>query len=128
MGTPGFTTAAQSAVSATEGEAANNHFLHYYGVKDPVIHIFVYLQVLDFVTTLLGLKLGANEASPFVAVLMHAGALPGVLMSKVLALGLGAICLWLGKSRLLRRANYWYAAVVFWNLVVTLAAAGRPPG
>ena len=29
-----------------------------------VIQVFVYLQVLDYLTTLVGFKLGASEASP----------------------------------------------------------------
>ena len=32
--------------------------------------VFVYLQLLDLLTTLLGLRLGAVEASPFVRLLM----------------------------------------------------------
>ena len=55
------------------------------------IQIFIYLQLLDVLTTLVGFKLGATEASPFIRVLMHAGPVAGVIASKVLALGVGAI-------------------------------------
>ena len=35
--------------------------------------MFAYLQVLDLLTTLIGLHLGAEEASPFIRVMMHFG-------------------------------------------------------
>ena len=36
-----------------------------------ILQVFIYLQVLDFLTTLVGFKLGASEASPFIAKLIH---------------------------------------------------------
>src|ERR1039458_4710406 len=41
--------------------------------------IFIYLQLLDLLTTLLGFRLGAAEASPFVRLMMHAGAFNGAI-------------------------------------------------
>ena len=38
-----------------------------------LVQVFIYLQLLDVLTTLVGFKLGAAEASPFIQVLMHAG-------------------------------------------------------
>ena len=89
--------------------------------------IFIYLQVLDLLTTLVGFKLGAAEASPFIRMLMHVGPAAGVALSKVLALGLGALCIYARKQHLIRWASYWYGGLVVWNLVVLLAAAGAPP-
>ena len=51
-----------------------------------IYQIFIYLQLLDLLTTLVGFKLGAGEASPFIRVLMHAGPATGVIVSKVLVL------------------------------------------
>ncbi len=85
-------------------------------------HIFVYLQLLDLLTTLVGFKLGAAEASPFIRVLMHAGPATGVLLSKLVALGLGGYCVYTRKMHLLKWASYWYGALVVWNLMVMLAA------
>jgi hypothetical protein len=82
--------------------------------------VFVYLQLLDLLTTLLGFRLGAAEASPFIRLLMHAGPATGVIASKVLALGLGAICVYVNKAHIIRWISYWYAALVIWNLVVML--------
>ena len=87
----------------------------------PSIHIFVFLQLLDFLTTVVGFRFGAGEASPFIRVLMAAGPAAGVAFSKVVALSLGGVCIWLQKHHLIRWANYWYGALVVWNLTVMLA-------
>jgi hypothetical protein len=87
--------------------------------------IFIYLQLLDLLTTLVGFKLGASEASPFIRLLMHAGPVAGVAASKLLALGLGALCVYTKRQHLVRWATYWYAALVVWNLIVMLSAPGH---
>jgi hypothetical protein len=93
-----------------------------------IYQVFVYLQLLDLLTTLLGFRLGAAEASPFVRLMMHAGPLNGVIVSKVLALGIGALCIYTNKNRVIRWISYWYGVLVIWNLVVILAAAGHIAG
>jgi hypothetical protein len=85
------------------------------------IYIFIYLQLLDLLTTFVGFKLGATEASPFIRVLMQVGPGFGVAMSKVLALGLGGLCFYTGKLHIIKWISYWYAALVVWNLLVMLA-------
>jgi hypothetical protein len=92
------------------------------------IQIFVYLQLLDLLTTLVGFKLGASEASPFVRFLMDYGPVAGVALSKVIALALGAICVYTKRVRLMKWATYWYAGLVVWNLMILLAASGRVVG
>ena len=87
--------------------------------------IFLYLQLLDLLTTLVGFKLGAAEASPFIRMLMHLGPAAGVIASKVLALGLGALCVYTDKPHVIRWISYWYAGLVVWNLVVMLAVPGQ---
>jgi hypothetical protein len=87
-----------------------------------LVQVFIYLQVLDVLTTLVGFKLGAAEASPFIRVLMHIGPTAGVVASKVLALGIGAICIYTRKEHLIRWITYWYGGLVVWNLMVLLAA------
>jgi hypothetical protein len=88
--------------------------------SEMLIQIFVYLQLLDFITTVLGIRMGASEASPFIRLLSHFGPSLGVALSKVVALALGAVCVWLKKFRILNWINYWYAALVVWNLCVIL--------
>jgi hypothetical protein len=86
-----------------------------------LVQIFIYLQLLDFITTVLGIRLGASEASPFIRWLSHFGpVLLGVGLSKLVAVALGAVCIWFKKERILNWITYWYAALVVWNLCVIL--------
>lgn len=82
------------------------------------IQIFLYLQVLDFLTTLIGMKIGLEEASPFIRLLMQIDPAVGLALSKLLALILGGLCLWLNKRHLVRWINYWYAGLVVWNMAL----------
>ncbi|HZT30847.1 MAG TPA: DUF5658 family protein [Bryobacteraceae bacterium] len=84
--------------------------------------VFFYLQVLDFLTTLVGLKTGAAEASPVIRMLMHFGPAAGLALSKLIAFGLAGLCIWLNKRHLIRRISYWYAGLVVWNLCIILTA------
>jgi hypothetical protein len=87
-----------------------------------IYQVFIYLQLLDLLTTLVGFKVGVGEASPFIRMMMHAGPTTGVVLSKVLALGLGAFCVWANKAHVVRWISYWYSALIVWNLTVMLAA------
>jgi hypothetical protein len=89
-----------------------------------ITQVFIYLQLLDLLTTLVGFKLGAREASPFIRMLMHAGPAAGVMVSKILSLGLGALCLYYKKNHLVRWISYWYGGLIVWNLMVMLASPG----
>jgi hypothetical protein len=84
------------------------------------VQVFLYLQVLDFMTTLLGFRLGASEASPFIRTLIHMGPAIGIALSKFVAVGLGALCIWRKKAYVIGWINYWYAALVVWNLCVIM--------
>jgi Domain of unknown function (DUF5658) len=89
----------------------------------PTIQIFVYLQLLDFLTTMVGFKLGASEASPFIVKLIHVSSpAVGVAASKVVALGIGGLCVAMNRARLVGWINYWYAGLTVWNLFVILEA------
>src|SRR5882724_19550 len=90
------------------------------------IAIFVYLQVLDVLTTLVGFRLGASEASPFIVKLIHATSpVMGLAASKVVGIVIGGICVAMNKSHLVTWINYWYAGLVIWNLFMILTAAAR---
>ena len=90
-------------------------------MKINIYQIFVYFQLLDLLTTLVGFKLGADEASPFIRMLMQAGPATGVIVSKILALGLGAVCVWAHKAHVVRWITYWYGGLIVWNLMVVLS-------
>ena len=58
-----------------------------------VLQVFIYLQVLDFLTTLVGFKLGASEASPFIAKLIHLSSPAiGLGLSKIAGIVIGGLC------------------------------------
>jgi hypothetical protein len=78
--------------------------------------------LLDLLTTLVGLRAGAVEASPFIRTLMHLGPAAGVLLSKALALGLAGYCIYSKKLGLIRLITYWYGGLIVWNLMVMLSA------
>lgn len=90
------------------------------GEKRLLIEIFLYLQVLDVLTTLLGFSLGITEASPFIQLMLRWGPLQGLIASKILAAGLAIACLAMRKRNLIRWINYWYAGLVIWNLAIVL--------
>jgi hypothetical protein len=90
------------------------------------LQVFVYLQLLDFLTTLVGFRVGASEASPFIAKLMHlTSPIVGVAASKLTGVAIGALCLATDRARLIGWINYWYALLVTWNLCIILAAIER---
>jgi hypothetical protein len=87
--------------------------------------VFISLQVLDVLTTLLGFKLGAVEASPVIRwVMTESSAVAGLAGSKLAAAVLASICVWMSKPHLIRRINYWYAALIIWNISVILSTRG----
>lgn len=93
------------------------------------IQVFLYLQLLDFLTTLIGFRFGASEASPFIAKLIHSTSPAiGVAASKLLGIGIGAICVVTHRARMIQWINYWYAALVVWNLCIIFAAGSRIHG
>jgi hypothetical protein len=79
---------------------------------------YSYLQVLDFLTTVAFLLHGVQEGNPLVRLALRYSPNPigGLLLVKVLALGLGVYCWKVGKLRLLSRMNVMFAFVVAWNL------------
>jgi len=86
----------------------------------PGLQIFLFLQLMDVVTTLLGFEVGLGEASPFIRYLMHLSPTVGVLASKIVAIALAAFCIRSGRYQVIRYVNYWYAALVVWNLTLIL--------
>ena len=90
------------------------------------LQAFIYLQLLDFLTTIVGFRLGLGEASPFIRLLMNTGPAAGVLLSKLVAVALLGACLWLKRHRVIHWINYWYAGLVLWNLFLILTVLSRP--
>lgn len=95
------------------------------GFPAPSLSAFVALQMLDVLTTLMGLRIGAQEASLFIGRLMNAGPVAGLLISKILAVALVATALKFRRTRVIVFLNYWFAAVVSWNLLLILSVLLR---
>jgi len=69
-------------------------------------------------TTLIGMRLGLGEVSPFIRYLMQAGPSAGLALSKLVAFALCGVCICLNKRHVVRWINYWYAALVVWNMIL----------
>ena len=91
------------------------------GFPTPSLSAFVALQMLDILTTVIGMRMGAQEASVFIGRLMNAGPMTGLLISKILAVALVATALKFKRARVVVFLNYWFAAVVSWNLLLIVA-------
>ena len=91
----------------------------------PSLAIFFSLQALDVLTTMIGLRLGAGEGSLFVSRLIRLGPLAGLVLAKSLALLLVLAAIRYKRQRLIVFLNYWFAAVVTWNLVAIIWSANR---
>ena len=85
------------------------------------LQLFLYLQALDVITTALGFRFGLVEASPFIKFMMQFGVMGGLLASKVVAVVIGGFCVWRGRYRVIQIINYWYMALVVWNLTLIIS-------
>ena len=86
----------------------------------PSVSVFLTLQFLDVLTTLIGLRLGASEASLFISHLMRLGVVEALLISKLFALILASAAIGYRRGRVVVFLNYWFAVVVGWNLCAIL--------
>jgi len=82
----------------------------------PSMSVFFSLQALDVLTTLIGLQMGAHEASFFVGRMLAIGAVAGLLISKCFAIILAAAALAFHRPRVVVFLNYWFVLIVGWNL------------
>jgi hypothetical protein len=95
----------------------------------PSLRVFIALQVLDILTTLLGLRLGAQEGSVFLGRLMRAGPVAALLIAKIIAVMLVAMAMRFKRPRVVVFLNYWFAAVVSWNLgIILMTQLSNPHG
>jgi len=84
--------------------------------------VFFSLQALDVLTTLIGLRLGASEASAFVGRVMQLGPVAGLFISKAFAIILASAALAFRRPRMIVFLNYWFAAIITWNLATIVYA------
>ena len=86
---------------------------------------FLYLQMLDILTTMAFLMNGVKEANPVVRLALEAGPSPlfGLLLIKVFAAALAIYCVRRSHLRLLSRVNFFFAALVAWNLLILIVTS-----
>jgi Domain of unknown function (DUF5658) len=86
--------------------------------------VFLALQFCDLATTLVFLQHGVGEANPLVAALIRFSAQPAValLLVKAAACGMAWYAWRSRRTRLLRRANVFFALCVGWNLMAIAIA------
>lgn len=84
---------------------------------------FAYLQALDLLSTTAFLRFGVEEANPMVKLSMSIAPSPlsGLLLVKLMAVGLAMVCFMTGREKLISRMNFFFAALVAWNLVCLIA-------
>ena len=89
-----------------------------------ILLLFFGLQLCDVATTLLFLRHGVAEGNPLIAALMLLLVSPAaaLALTKLGGCALGLYAWRSNRTRLLRRANLFFAACVAWNLVALIKA------
>jgi hypothetical protein len=90
---------------------------------------YIYLQFLDFLTTVAFLSNGIREANPFVHMMLivFPNPMAGLLAVKLLAITLGIYCWRMKRERLLKYGNVLFAALVVWNLIALIVGTQTLP-
>ncbi len=88
---------------------------------------YSYLQLLDLMTTMAFLMSGVQEGNPVVRFALSHAPSPtsGLLLVKVIAIGLGLYCWKYGRHKLLTRINIGFAMIVAWNLLALIAGIAQ---
>ncbi len=92
------------------------------------LEVFVLFQMLDLLTTLVGLRLGADEGSLFIGWLMRCtNPLAAMMIAKFVGAVWGGVCLFRRKPFAIVLANYFFGGVILWNSwqIGTLLASAR---
>lgn len=84
----------------------------------PIFQVFVFLQILDVLTTMIALRNGGFETNPIVKQFMSFGPAEGLIAAKLVVVAIAAMMLCWQRYRVVSLANYVYAVVVCWNLTV----------
>jgi hypothetical protein len=92
-----------------------------------MIELFAFLQLMDFLTTVVGLRLGAEEANVVIRWFMELGPVAGLLIAKTAAFILGGLCLFMNRGHVIGWMNYFFAVLVTWNLANILVLVNRLP-
>lgn len=93
--------------------------------RENTLSLFVLLQLLDLLTTLIFLRAGMAEGNPIVLFARLNGHAPwiGLCAVKIFAMMIGFFCFRAERTTALRLANAGYLLIVSWNLVAIAAGA-----
>jgi hypothetical protein len=93
--------------------------------RESALPLFVVLQFLDMMTTLIFLRAGVAEGNPLVTLALAHGHAPwtGLIAVKIIATMIGLICYRTGRFSTLRLANAGYSLIVGWNLLAIAVTA-----
>lgn len=94
--------------------------LTFQGVTLSYLAAFLYLQLLDFLTTMVGIQVGLAESSPFIRWMMTSNPAVGLAVSKIVAVLIAGICIATNRPNLIKWVNVWYAGLAVWNLCLIL--------
>jgi Domain of unknown function (DUF5658) len=91
-----------------------------------VLAQFVYLQILDILTTMAFLTHGVSESNPVVRWSMRVAPDPfsGLVLVKVAGVALGIFCALTARQKLLKKVNLFFAGLVAYNLLALILASG----
>ena len=79
---------------------------------------FLLFQLLDLVTTVIAIALGAHEGNPLVTHFMTVNPVAGLFFTKFLIAGVAIGGTLLGKHRGIRLASVAFCGVVVWNVTI----------
>jgi Domain of unknown function (DUF5658) len=87
--------------------------------------LFSYFQLLDLLTTVGFMMHGVREGNPLVrfALIAAPNPLVGLVLVKVIALGIGLYCWLRRRQQLLGRINVLFAALISWNMCALIVGS-----
>src|SRR5262245_43120117 len=91
----------------------------------PSLALFVALQMLDILTTVIGLHMAAAESRTFIGRLIRVEPMAALLIAKLFAAALVAIALKMRRPRAVVFLNFWFVVIVSWNLAMIVIAGLR---
>ena len=85
---------------------------------------FIYLQLLDTLTTIAFMMQGVSEGNPLMRWAMRVSPNPisGIFLLKAAGVALAILCIYRSRERLLKRVNVFFAALVVYNLLALILA------
>jgi hypothetical protein len=90
-----------------------------------VLTAFIYLQILDALTTIAFMMHGLNEVNPVIKWAMRESFNPlgGLFLVKAASVVLAVVCVSSSRYGVLRKVNVFFALVVAYNVIALILAA-----